>query len=1018
MTDVALSRPRFSPTAAAQLATDLYGRIPTTIRSLPSDRDQNFYLETAAKQQFVLKIASAAEDEAVLDFQNQVLARMQQQPELAAYFPQLCLSKDGQEMAVVEDVNGRSHLVRLLTYLPGIPLAKVNPHTPQLLAEYGRFLGRMDAALQDFMHPAMQRDLHWDLAQAGRIIRQHRSDVRDPQQRALVDAFLNQFEEQVTPQLPHLRRSVIHNDGNDYNVLVSADKKAPRQIAGLIDFGDMLYTCTIFELAIACAYVMLDKTDPLAAAAQVVAGFHSAHPLTPQEVGLLYTLITARLCTSVTLSAYQRAQEPDNAYLSISAQPAWALLHKLADAPPQLAHFIFRRACGWAPYPHENELIATLQSLSPAPLLPVNLPTANARVFDWSVGSLELGSPADFGQPRRAAREIFAKLEAAGTAVGVGRYNEARMVYSAPSFQTGGSEWRTIHIGLDLFMPPGTAVSAPLDGVVHSLQDNNLPLDYGPTIILQHTTDHGLTFYTLYGHLSRDSLDGLSPGTAVTKGQPIARIGDVNVNGGWAPHLHFQIMGDLLGRAGEFPGVAPHSQRDVWLSLCPDPNLLLGIPAERFPPPLLSKQEILDRRRSHLGKSLSISYQKPLKIVRGWQQYLYDENGRAYLDVVNNVCHVGHSHPRVVKALGEQAAVLNTNTRYLHDNIVLYAQRLLATLPDPLSVCFFVCSGSEANELALRLARTHTNAEDMLTIDGAYHGNTAALIDISPYKHDGRGGKGAPPHVHKLLMPDPYRGQYKGYGAETGAQYAQHARDTIAALDRPLAGFIAESVLGCGGQIVLPEGYLQETFTAVRAAGGVCIADEVQVGFGRLGTHFWGFETQGAVPDIVTMGKPIGNGHPLAAVVTTPQIAASFANGMEYFNTFGGNPVSCAVGVAVLDVIAEEELQANALHTGKRLLANLTALMDKHPLIGDVRGVGLFVGIELVRSRETLEPAAAEASYIVERIKEQGILLSIDGPLHNVLKLKPPLVFNAANADFLAATLDRVLAEDAVRVAG
>jgi 4-aminobutyrate aminotransferase-like enzyme len=427
----------------------------------------------------------------------------------------------------------------------------------------------------------------------------------------------------------------------------------------------------------------------------------------------------------------------------------------------------------------------------------------------------------------------------------------------------------------------------------------------------------------------------------------------------------------------------------------------------------MDKQTILAGRQAHLGPSLSLSYQKPLQIVRGWRQYLYDENGRAYLDVVNNVCHVGHSHPHVVAALAEQAALLNTNTRYLHPNIVRYAERLLATLPEPLEVCFFVCSGSEANELALRLARAAAGAQELIVIDGAYHGNTQALIDISPYKHDGPGGQGAPAWVHKALMPDPYRGPYKGYGRATAQQYAADvARITadLAAQGRKLAGMIAEPVLGCGGQIVLPEGYLEEAFAHVRAAGGLGIVDEVQVGFGRVGSHFWAFETQDVVPDIVTMGKPIGNGHPLGAVVTTRAIADAFNNGMEYFNTFGGNPVSCAVGTAVLDVIESEGLQENAARVGARLLAGLRGLMARYPLIGDVRGLGLFIGVELVRDRETLEPADSEAAAIVERMKDAGILLSIDGPLHNVLKLKPPLVFDQENADFLVAMLDEVLA--------
>ena len=401
--------------------------------------------------------------------------------------------------------------------------------------------------------------------------------------------------------------------------------------------------------------------------------------------------------------------------------------------------------------------------------------------------------------------------------------------------------------------------------------------------------------------------------------------------------------------------------------------------------------------------------------MRGWKQYLYDADGRAYLDAVNNVPHVGHCHPRVVKAGQEQMAVLNTNTRYLHENLVRYLERLCATLPEPLRACFLVCSGSEANELALRLARAYAKSKETVVIDGGYHGNTTSLIEISSYKFDGPGGSGAPPHVHKAPMPDVYRGPYKKDDPAAGEKYARHIAEIIATLQnhgRHLGAFICESILSCAGQIVLPENYLREAYRHVRRVGGVCIADEVQTGFGRAGSHFWAFETQGVVPDVVTMGKPIGNGHPLAAVVTTPEIAASFANGMEYFNTFGGNPVSCAIGLAVLDVIRDEQLQSNARRVGEHLLHGLRDLMNKHPLIGDVRGLGLFIGVELVLSRETLQPATAQAAYIANRMKACGILLSTDGPFHNVLKIKPPLVFNEANADFLVTTLDRILEED------
>ncbi|MCP5047511.1 MAG: aminotransferase class III-fold pyridoxal phosphate-dependent enzyme [bacterium] len=428
----------------------------------------------------------------------------------------------------------------------------------------------------------------------------------------------------------------------------------------------------------------------------------------------------------------------------------------------------------------------------------------------------------------------------------------------------------------------------------------------------------------------------------------------------------------------------------------------------------LSPVKNLELRKKYLGKSLSVSYREPLKIVRGFMQYLYDDTGRAYLDTVNNVCHVGHCHPRVVKAGQEQMETLNTNTRYLHDNIVNYAQQLTATLPDPLSVCFFFNSGSEANELALRLARTHTGKTGFVVMDHAYHGNTGGIVDISPYKFDGPGGRGAPGHVHKTVMPDLYRGPYKYGDPDSGQKYAADVERVFKTLkpgDSQAAAFIHESVPGVAGQIVLPEGYLEAAYRHARASGAVCIADEVQIGFGRVGSHMWGFETQGVIPDIVTMGKPMGNGHPLAAVVTTPGIADAFNNGMEYFNSFGGTPVSCAIGLAVLEVIRSEGLQEHALTVGEYMKTGLRDLMAKYPLIGDVRGLGLFIGIELVTDGETLSPARKEAEFIAGRMKEEGILVSIDGPLHNVIKIKPPLVFNRADAGHYIKTLDRVLSE-------
>jgi 4-aminobutyrate aminotransferase-like enzyme len=477
-----------------------------------------------------------------------------------------------------------------------------------------------------------------------------------------------------------------------------------------------------------------------------------------------------------------------------------------------------------------------------------------------------------------------------------------------------------------------------------------------------------------------------------------------------------QVILDLLDLDVDYPGVAVPSQRSTWLALSPDPALLLGLPSSLTAAAApRSVAETLAERRRLLGPNLSVSYADPLRIVRGLGAHLYDDEGRGYLDSVNNVAHVGHAHPHVVSAGARQMTVLTTNTRYLHDEVLRYAERLTATLPEPLSVCYFVNSGSEANDLALRLLRARTGAWDLICVEHGYHGHTQALIDVSPYKHAGPGGRGAPPWVHVAAMPDPYRGAHRGYGPGVAQAYAADvARCAAAAGHGGLAGMIVESMIGCGGQVVLPDGYLVAAAEHVRAAGGLVVADEVQVGFGRVGPAFWGFATQGLVPDVVTIGKPAGDGHPLAAVVTTPEIAASFANGMEYFNTFGGNPVSAAIGNAVLDVIERDNLAENAERLGHRILDGVSALADQHEIIGDARGLGLYLGVELVRDRDTLEPAGEEASWVIERMRRLGVLVSTDGPFHNVLKIKPPLVWTDADADRLLTTLDRVLREPAL----
>ena len=1027
MTSIVQHAPRFSEQDAVSIARDFFG-FDASARQLPSERDQNFHLTCRTGEQYVLKVANATESVEVLEFQNQVMMHIARnkdrlEPGIVAA-PEICTSINGEQIMSMEGLEGATHFVRLLTYLPGKPLARVRPHDAHLLTDLGRFFGGLDRILADFDHPAAHRDFHWDLKNAGRVVNRTIGFIDDPVKGDLIKRFLERFQTQIEPQLQRLPTSVIHNDANDYNVLVEPHGKWRNRVSGVIDFGDMVFTYTVCEVAIACAYAMLNKTDSLAAAAHIVAGYHQNRPLTELELEVLFDLICMRLCMSVCHAANQTRFEPDNEYLRISEKPVWALLKKLQNVHPHLARYVLRHACGLTAVPQSGKIIDWLKGHRDgfASIVDEDLRHENQLVFDLSVGSALPHNEGDGTDLAVFSEYLLQQMRQARVKVGIGRYHEARLLYTGGQFKVQTDEMpeaRTVHLGIDLYMKSNAPVYAPLDGRVHSFNNNTAHLDYGPAIILEHQIENGERFYTLYGHLSLDSLDNLTVGMPVSRGQAVARIGEPPTNGGWPPHLHFQIILDMLGETGNFPGVTRPSEWDIWNHICPDPNLILGIPQGCFPPDGRSHADILTTRRANLGRNLSISYEKPLKMVRGRGQYLFSEDGQTYLDGVNNVCHVGHCHPHVVAAACRQMPVLNTNTRYLHDTIIEYAERLLSRFPDPLSVCYFVCTGSEANELALRMARAYTRQQDIITVDGAYHGNTQNLIDISPYKHAGPGGQGAPSWVHKVVMPDGYRGPHKGMGAETGKRYAGYVGEAakgIQADGKAPAAFICESMLGCGGQIVLPDKYLDEAFKHVRAAGGVCIVDEVQVGFGRAGSHFWAFESQQVVPDIVTLGKPMGNGHPLAAVITTPEIADAFANGMEYFNTFGGNPVSCAIGMAVLDVIENEELQINACRAGNRLLHGLKRLIENYPLIGDVRGLGLYVGVELVTDRRTLDPAPEHADYIINRMKDHGILISTDGPLENVLKMKPPIVFTEQNADEVVQVLDKVLSEDCLQI--
>ena len=750
-----------------------YYQLDVDVTMLNGYDELNCLLTDSSGKKFIFKIATDEHGVHFLDAQVKIVNHLGKST-VGYKFQKYILSTAGEELTTII-VEGKNYYLRILSFLEGIFWVDVKEKLAELYIDLGNFVGSMDKALQNFSHTAMHRHYTWDISTATDANAKI-SCIKNHESRRIAAYFLLQFEMEVLPMLFSLRHVYAHNDANDYNVLVQHNK-----VSGLIDFGDMVYTALINNLAVACTYAMLNNDNPLQAASLVVKGYHQVYPLTEQELDLLYYLIAARLCISVTQSAYNASLASNNVHHFITEKSAWDLLYQLIRINPVKAQHSFRIACGFT-----------------------------------------------------------------------GLIDEA---------------------------------------------------DY---------------------------------------------------------------------------------------------------------------TDLLQQRKEHIGRNLTLSYNKKLKIVKGALQYLYDDKGKTFVDCVNNPSHVGHCHPVVVKRMQKQIATLNTNTRYLNDNINEYAKRLTATLPASLSVCYFTNSGSEANDLAIRMSRHFTKQKDIIVLDHAYHGTSTVAMEMSPYKFDGKGGFGKMPWIHKAINPDMYRGPYKYGDADAGKKYAadvQHIIQDLKAEGKAPAVFICETLLGVGGQIPLPPNYLKEVYQHVRAAGGVCIADEVQVGFGRVGDAFWGFELQGVEPDIVVMGKPIGNGHPLAAVVVTNKIADAFNNGMEYFNTFGGNPISMATGLAVLDVIQQEEMQQHALEVGNYLMAGLKQLMEKHPIISDVRGHGLFIGAEMVKDRVTLEPAVAEIDLLVEMIKEKGYLLSADGPLHNVLKIKPPIPFNKQNADELLEYLDEALNE-------
>ena len=990
---------------AEDILLNLYS-INGTVTKLPGEIDANYKVKVEGKSSYILKISPEIINIEELDFQVKVLNQISKTETINT--PKCIADKNGVYISEI-NLSNKNHHVRLLTWIDGRIWNTVNPKLNDLRFSLGEKNGAITNALLDFEHPFSERKFDWDLAQASwtkKHLYLFNSDEKN-----IVSYFINQFES-FQNDYQNLRKSVVHNDANDNNILVSEELIDPK-VSAIIDYGDAVKTQIINDLAITCAYAIMQTEDPLETGLATVKGYHSVFELQEKELKFLYTLIGIRLVISVTKSAINKIENPENKYLLISEKPAWDLLKKWAAISEDFAHFSFRNACGFDAHPNQKkfENWAKNTTLQLSDLFPT-IDRNEIHHLDLSVSSTFTGHQEEFNNLDLFQFKINQLQKEVPNKILAGGYLEPRSLYTSSEYDTVGNygkQSRAIHLGVDFWIPEYTPVHALFDGEVVIAVNDAGNKEYGGLIVLKHL-QKDFHFYTLYGHNTIKSVLNHKVGDVIKKGDQVSILANYPENGDWAPHLHFEIMLSLLDYTNDFPGVGYLHQIDIWKSLCPNPNLLFKV--DGFKENLIDiSDNILKTRKEHLGKSLSLQYKHPLHIVKGANQYLVDAFGNKYLDTVNNVAHVGHENFNVVKAGQNQMALLNTNTRYLNESINIAAKEILKTLPKELSVLHFVNSGSEANELAIRMVKANTNSDEIIASEHGYHGNTNKTIAISSYKFDGKGGSGKPKNTHIFPIPDAFRGKHRGKNtAEKYAEEVQLLIDEIHQQNKKVGGFIIEPIISCGGQIELPDGFLKEAYQKIKKAGGLCISDEVQTGVGRMGKTFWGFQLHNVIPDIVTIGKPLGNGHPVAAVACTKEVAEKFANGMEFFNTFGGNPVSTAIASEVLKEVKREKLQENALKVGEFLKSELQKLANLFSIIGDVRGQGLFLGFELVD--KNLNPLPKKADYLINRMKYFGILMSSDGPDHNVIKIKPPITFTIENAIEVIYYLHKVLEED------
>ncbi|HKS13030.1 MAG TPA: aminotransferase [Pseudomonas sp.] len=954
--------PVLSEAQAHDLLRSCYA-LEGTLQSLGSQQDLNFRVDSA-QGRFVLKVCHASYAEVELEAQHAALAYLR---ERGLPVPAVRPAGTGEKLLALQ-VDGQPLRARLLDYVHGQPLTRLKHMPVRLMSELGTLCAQVDNALAGFDHPGLERTLQWDPRHAPALIEQLLPVLGDPAQRARVAHVARVASEHLRAWTDQLPVQAVHLDITDDNTVWARDAQRQWQLQGVIDFGDLLRTWRIAELSVTCASLLHHaEGDPLRITA-AVAAYHAINPLQEAELQALWPLVLMRAAVLVLSSEQQLSVEPGNPYIRDNLAHEWAIFELASSVPFGLMQAAILQAGG--------RQLPPLELAQCVPLLPG---FAGHAVQQVDLGVLSEHCEAGNWEQSGFDQSLLARhAKASGAACSLhGQFRLSRTQVDSPE------EPATCALGVEVQLAGGSVLQAPEAGTWHRTGDGQGCL---------RTAQWALW------------LDGIEQapetGETLAKGQVFGQAGS------W---LSVQLCRDL---GVQPPFFARPSQAEAWLALCPSPQAMLGFACEAAPLP--DPHALLARRDASFARSQKHYFEQPPHIERGWRNYLIDLQGRSYLDMLNNVAVLGHGHPRMAAESARQWSLVNTNSRFHYAAIAEFSERLLALAPEGMDRVFLVNSGTEANDLAIRLAWAHSGGRDLLSVLEAYHGWSVATDAISTSIADNpQALETRPDWVHPVMAPNTYRGRYRG--PESTADYLRDVDEKLAGLDtqgRQLAGFICEPVYGNAGGIALPPGYLRETYAKVRSRGGVCIADEVQVGYGRLGEYFWGFEEQGVVPDIITMAKGMGNGQPLGAVITRREIAESLEAQGYFFSSAGGSPVSCRIGMAVLDVMHEEGLWQNAREVGGYFKARLQTLVDRHPLAGAVHGSGFYLGLELVRDRQTLEPASEETTQLCNRLRDLGIFMQPTGDHLNILKIKPPMCTTKASVDYFVDSIERILSED------